>query len=212
MREGPLDNFGQANGHKILRMNTTTLLRADRRSRRASLSPEQISEASLDIAARIWHLPELARSRRIAAYHAFDGEVDCHFAIETAWRRGREVFLPVIHGQQILFAQYCAKTRFSLNRFGIPEPVCARRNLLHPSQMDVILTPLVAFDEHGNRIGMGAGFYDRSFRFLRHRARWRHPRMIGIAYEFQKAAQIKASGWDVPLHIVVTEQRAYRCS
>lgn len=198
-------------GDKILRMNTTTL-RADRKSRRARLSAEQISEASLDVAAHLWRLPELARSRRIAAYQSIRGEVDCRYAIETAWRRGREVFLPVIHGQQLLFAQYCAKTRFFLNQFGIPEPACARRNLLHPGQMDVILTPLVAFDEYGNRIGMGGGFYDRSFRFLRHRTRWQHPRMIGIAYEFQKAAQIKASSWDVPLQIVVTEQRTYRCS
>ena len=192
-------------------MNTTTL-RTDRKSRRANLSPEQIAESSLDVTELLWRLPELARSRRIAAYHAFGGEVDCRFAIEAAWRRGREVFLPVIHDRQLLFAQYCAKTRFFLNQFGIPEPVCARQNLLHPGQMDVILTPLVAFDEHGNRIGMGAGFYDRSFRFLKHRARWQHPRMIGIAYEFQKAAQIKASSWDIPLHIVVTEQRTYRCS
>jgi 5-formyltetrahydrofolate cyclo-ligase len=191
-----------------LRMDTSAI-RAQMKKQRALLTDEQVVAASLDITYRLWHQPFMLRSRRIAAYFAFGGEVECRFLIEGAWRRGREVYLPVIRGKGLAFAQFCANSGVIPNRYGIPEPVCPPPNLFKPSDMDVILAPLVAFDEFGNRIGMGAGFYDRTLRFLKHRHRWLRPRVVGLAYEFQKTAQIKASGWDIPLHKVITEHRVY---
>lgn len=187
----------------------TSEVRTDRKSRRALLSAAQINAASVDINAELWHQPFMSRSRRIAAYFAVGGEVDCSSCFENVWKKNRELYLPVICDQDLAFAQYCAKTPILSNRFGIPEPVCAKAKLLKPSEMDVVLTPLVAFDDEGNRIGMGSGFYDRSFRFMRNRTHWLRPRLVGLAYEFQKTAQIKASSWDVPLHNVVTEKGCY---
>ncbi|MFQ5634191.1 MAG: 5-formyltetrahydrofolate cyclo-ligase [Gammaproteobacteria bacterium] len=187
----------------------TSAIRAANKSRRAGLSTEQVSAASVDVTASLWRQPFMSRSRRIAAYHAVGGEIDCRYFIESAWRRGREVYLPVIRSSGLAFAQYHKRTPILRNRYGIAEPVCTAAYLFEPGEMDVVLTPLVAFDNCGNRIGMGAGFYDRSFRFLRHRHRWRHPRLVGLAYEFQKTPPLKASGWDIPLHAVVTENRAY---
>jgi len=57
---------------------------------------------------------------------------------------------------------------------------------------------------------MGGGFYDRTFAYLGAERMWRRPRLIGIAYEFQKVAKIKAFRWDIPLHCTVTEQRLHR--
>ena len=190
----------------------TKELRAERKSIRASLTAEQVTNASIDVAVNLWRLPVMLHGQHIAAYQAYGGEIDCRFIIEAAWRRGRKIYLPVIHNNALLFAQYCAKSRVFLNQYGIAEPESSRRNLLRPDQMDVILAPLVAFDDAGNRIGMGGGYYDRSLRFLKHRTHWQHPRLIGIAYEFQKAAKINASSWDIPLHNVVTEQRIYSCT
>lgn len=184
-------------------------IRAAKRKQRASLSAEQVAAASIQVSARLWRLPFMSRSRRIAAYFSVGGEIDCQFLIEEAWSRGREVFLPVVRGNDMAFAQYCATTPVLRNRFGIPEPVCPAAELFNPNCVDVVLAPLVAFDEHGNRIGMGAGFYDRSFRFLKHRSRWHRPRFVGLAHDFQKAAKIKASSWDVPLHDVVTDHHTY---
>ena len=179
------------------------------KNQRAALTDDEVVDASLAAAAHLWRQPFMSRSKRIAAYFAFNGELDCRFIVEGAWRRGREVYLPVIRDRDLAFAQFCAKTRVLPNRFGIPEPVCGTRDLIAPDELDVVLAPLVAFDAAGNRIGMGAGFYDRTFRFLKNRTRWRQPRLVGLAYEFQKTAKIKASGWDVPLHNVVTEYQAY---
>jgi 5-formyltetrahydrofolate cyclo-ligase len=187
----------------------TFAIRNANRSTRASLSAEQITDASLRVTEELWRQPYMSRCKRIAAYFAFDGEIDCRYIIDKAWEAGREIYLPVIQNRSLAFAQYRANTPLATNQFGIPEPVCTAKHLLKPSELDIVLAPLVAFDDNGNRVGMGAGFYDRSFRFLRYRLRWTHPQLIGLAHDFQKAAKIKASSWDIPLHGAITDARAY---
>src|SRR5690606_28904822 len=95
------------------------------------------------------------------------------------------------------------------NRFGIPEPHGART--LGARWLDLVFTPLVAFDAHGMRLGMGAGFYDRAFAFRRWRTVWRGPRLVGLAYSFQQAARIEAAPHDVLLDAVVTENGVSKC-
>jgi 5-formyltetrahydrofolate cyclo-ligase len=100
------------------------------------------------------------------------------------------------------------------NHFSIPEPVSRGRGMVKLSRLDLVLTPLVGFDAQGNRLGMGGGFYDRSFAFLRRRQSWRKPRLLGLAFDLQEVnAQtgdqteggLARQAWDVPLDGVVTE-------
>ena len=72
----------------------------------------------------------------------------------------------------------------------------------------VVLAPLVVFDSNCNRIGMGGGFYDRSFEF-RKNPESKLPRLIGVAHEFQKVDQILPEDWDVRLDRIVTDQAIY---
>ena len=72
-------------------------------------------------------------------------------------------------------------------------------------RLDLVLMPLVGFDSTGSRLGMGGGFYDRSFAFLRRRQKWRKPNLIGAAFDCQKVEQIDGQSWDVPLSGVMTE-------
>ena len=187
----------------------TNALRAATKAKRNQLPAETIVNASLEIASRLWRLPLLSRARRIAAYYAIGGEVDCQFAINSAWERGRDVFLPVLHRQELMFAPYSPNSEFLRNKYGIPEPIYPKGHFIHPREMDVVLAPLVAFDTNGNRVGIGGGYYDRSFRFMRDRKQWTRPHLIGLAHEFQKVPQIKACSWDVPLQKVVTENKIY---
>jgi 5-formyltetrahydrofolate cyclo-ligase len=69
-----------------------------------------------------------------------------------------------------------------------------------------MLLPLVAFDERGNRIGMGGGFYDRTLANLQHSDGWQRPKRIGVAYQLQQTRKIPSEEWDIPLHAVATEQ------
>jgi 5-formyltetrahydrofolate cyclo-ligase len=92
------------------------------------------------------------------------------------------------------------------NRYGIEEPAATNR-CVAPAGLDVVLVPVVGYDRRGNRLGMGAGFYDRALRRrLDARRAWRRPRLVGVAFACQELPGIAASPWDVPLDLIVTEQ------
>jgi 5-formyltetrahydrofolate cyclo-ligase len=95
------------------------------------------------------------------------------------------------------------------NRFGIPEPLRRHRWICPTHGLNLIIVPVVGFDRDCNRIGMGAGYYDRSLAFLRARRSWLRPRLVGLAHECQRVDVIEPQPWDVPLDAVVTEQAVY---
>ena len=94
------------------------------------------------------------------------------------------------------------------NAYGIAEPT--GRVLINPRRLDLVLTPLVAFDAYGTRLGMGGGHYDRSFHFLLHRRHWLRPKLIGVGYRFQQVPVIRRQPWDIPLWAAVTDRSTVR--
>jgi 5-formyltetrahydrofolate cyclo-ligase len=151
---------------------------------------------------------EFRSARRVAVYLPQDGEVETQALIELCWAMGKQVYLPVLlpfMHNRLWFARYHPDTRLVLNRYGIPEPEIVHRQRIAAHALDLVLTPLVGFDLNGNRLGMGGGFYDRSFAFLRGRLHWRKPRLVGLAYDFQQRPSLSAQPWDVPLTGVVTD-------
>ena len=97
------------------------------------------------------------------------------------------------------------------NRYGIPEPAHPNKARNFPLRsLDLVLMPLVGFDTQGNRLGMGGGYYDRSFAFLHRHSHWRKPHLMGTAYEFQRLSKLDAQPWDVPLDAIVTEANLYK--
>ena len=109
-------------------------------------------------------------------------------------------------------------TEFTENKFGIREPVVEPGHVIHAETLDLVLTPLVAFDNNGNRVGMGGGYYDTTFEFINNRAAKTslapgsedRPELIGIAHEIQKVEQICAEHWDIPIYTVVTDKSIYK--
>jgi 5-formyltetrahydrofolate cyclo-ligase len=81
--------------------------------------------------------------------------------------------------------------------------------MLAPEALDLVLAPLVVFDPQRNRIGMGGGYYDRSFEFRKQAGR-DAPILIGVAHELQKVEQLIAEDWDVRLDMVVTDGGIYK--
>ncbi len=166
------------------------------------------------VARRLAVWPAFAGATRIAGYWACDGELDPMPALERVWATNRQVYLPVLAEESLLcFAPYRPGVPLRRNRFKIPEPEVAPAEWVWPSQLDLVLAPLVAFDSTGTRLGMGGGFYDRSFAFLREAGdHGRRPWLLGLAYEFQKVADLVRQPWDVPLDAVVTEAVLYEFS
>lgn len=180
------------------------------RTRRQEIGPAQQREAAKRVARIVAHSALFRRSRHIAFYLANDGELNPAILLQRAWDMGKVCYLPVIAaGQSLWFAPYAKGDPLASNRFGIPEPARPGLALVNARVLDLILAPLVAFDDQGHRLGMGSGFYDRTLSFLRHRHTWRKPRLLGIAHELQRVAFIAAETWDVPLDGVASDRQLY---
>ncbi len=192
--------------------SANTALRQQKRQQRRALGSAQQRQHGRQLARLLARQHALRNASRIAAYLPNDGEIDTTDFIQRAWQRSQQVFLPVLsplrHG--LFFAPYWPHSPLVANRFGIAEPDCSPCRWLRAAQLDIILLPLVAFDEHGNRLGMGGGFYDRTLAFRRHRQHRRKPLLIGLAHECQASEDIISQSWDVPLDAIATEQRFMR--
>ena len=123
--------------------------------------------------------------------------------IEHAVTAGKRVFFPILDHQSLKFARWTEQTCLQKNRFGIDEPIDSET--IPTKQLDLVLAPLVAFDQQGTRLGMGGGYYDRTFAFLAECARPAGLKLVGVAYEFQRAILPEPRSWDIPLDAVVTE-------
>jgi 5-formyltetrahydrofolate cyclo-ligase len=184
-------------------------LRREMRAKRRALTPMEVEEASLKAAGHMCNHRLFRRASHVACYLPNDGELSPLPIMAKAWRMGKHVYLPVLsetHHNHLLFAPYEEGDRLVPNSFGIPEPEKALREHIPLMQLDMVLTPLVAFDGQGHRLGMGGGFYDRTFAFLRRRQHWIKPRLIGVAHGFQEVASLDAQPWDVPLQGLLTER------
>jgi 5-formyltetrahydrofolate cyclo-ligase len=191
-------------------MIPTREFRLQLRAQRGSLPPQQRQHAAQELAKRAASLMILARAHHVGGYFAFDGEMDPEPLLARVLAMGKCVHLPVLFGKDRLrFAPYRPGDALKPNRFGIPEPDLPHGELLPPTHLDLVFTPLVAFDARGTRLGMGGGFYDRSFAFLNNPAHLPKPRLIGLAFELQKVVELPRQPWDIPLDGIVTEAAVY---
>ena len=168
-------------------------LRKQMRARRRALSASEQASHARAVAKAV--AARLLDGDTVGVYLVRDGELDLTPLIEICWQRGVAVAVPVIDGQQLRFAAYRRGESMRRNRFGIAEP--AEPAWRTPT---LVLTPLVAFDATGQRLGMGGGYYDRYLS--------RHPdlRRVGTAHACQRVAAVPAADDDVPLPAVVTER------
>ncbi|HEX9208668.1 MAG TPA: 5-formyltetrahydrofolate cyclo-ligase [Steroidobacteraceae bacterium] len=179
------------------------------RELRLALGPAERAAAECAIRATLVRLGVFRRGAHVALYLPMRGEVDVRPCLEVARRHGSHLYVPRVvsrRRRQMLFAPWNEDGAHRTNAFGILEPGSAAgaRPVIG---LDVVVLPLVGFDSSGNRLGMGAGFYDRALRRRLDRSTtWRRPRLIGVAYACQQLPVIPASPWDVPLDLVVTER------
>ena len=196
-------------------MPTLTPEHTQRRSlrrQRAALSPH-VQQQCADAMARHRQQPVFRNARHIALYLPVRGEADPRGLRRHALPR-QQFYLPVLspfrHDKRLWFIRWNAQTRFRLNRFRIPEPLPHYRQQRTARWLDLIITPLVAFDRSGTRLGMGGGFYDRTFAFKRRtNLRTSRPPLIGIAYDFQAIDKLERQPWDIPLNALVSETQFF---
>lgn len=192
--------------------NTRQGIRRNMRQARRALTAHAHHQASVQAVQRLSCLQIFRNAKRIACYFPNDGEIDAALLIEHIHNSGKQCYMPVLDtlsGNKMWFAPYSANSATRPNRYGIAEPCISARHYLRAQQLDLLITPLVAFDAQGNRLGMGGGYYDRTLAYLRHHKAWIKPSVIGIAFECQRIDQLPAEDWDIPLHAIVTEKCLY---
>lgn len=178
--------------------------------RRALAAPERIAAAQ-QLARHLLAVHGAPKTGHVAGYWAMDGEIALH-----AWQlnlpQGLTYCLPVLADEgRLKFAAWRPGDALITNRFGIPEPDVARSSLLDPASMALVVMPLVGFDARCERLGMGGGWYDRSFAATRPRPGHpaRAPMLVGAAFDLQRVEALSTAPWDVALDAICTERQIY---
>lgn len=184
-------------------------LRSDLRARRRAIQGSARARKARELARRVAALGLLRPGRRIGLYLATAEEIDTAPLLQLARDQGCRIALPRVTSlrhDRMRFIDYSGSVR--RGAFGILEPGHGRVRAAR--ELDVVFMPLVGFDAHGNRIGMGRGFYDRHFAFRRHLAHCRRPLLVGLAYAVQQVDHLPFGAHDVPVDAIVTESSTLR--
>ncbi|WP_298772601.1 5-formyltetrahydrofolate cyclo-ligase [uncultured Shewanella sp.] len=183
--------------------SSSDIRKAVRYKRRAI--PSDLQHAmSLKASQLILSQAPMLKAKHVALYLSQDGELDTQPLIEALWKKGIQTYLPRLHpfcSGHLLFLHFHANTSLVPNHFGILEPQLHVFDVMPIEAIDVMVTPLVAFDVNGQRIGMGGGYYDRTL------ANWRDvgsPVPMGYAHDCQQVHPIESQPWDIPLPYIIT--------
>lgn len=192
---------------------TPAEIRKQLRTTRNQLTPLQQSKHAQQALQNFKQLlkaePAFNRPQKVALFLPQDGELDTHAIIDFLWKEtDHQVYLPVLETKKewhMAFVRYTVNSIMQDNQFGIKEPYTAITAHLSGEELDWVFMPLVGFDSHGNRLGMGGGYYDRTFAF-KLESTSPSTQLIGWAHSCQKTDSLLPSEpWDVPLNGILTE-------
>ncbi|WP_139015263.1 5-formyltetrahydrofolate cyclo-ligase [Xanthomonas cannabis] len=181
-------------------------LRQQLRTQRRSLPATQRLAAADVLAERLLALPFAPRAGAVAGYWAMDGEIALH-RWQLSLPAGVRYCLPVLDGRVLRFAPWRPGQGLVSNRYGIPEPDVDLADTLAPQDMALVVTPLTGFDAACRRLGMGGGWYDRSFAFRHRQAP--PPWLVGVGFAAQQVPALPTESWDVGVDAICTEHATF---
>lgn len=187
-------------------------IRKQIRSQRQQLSGSAQQLAAKNLTHRLSTVQTVINAKHIAIYLSNDGELNTAEFIDWCWQQKKCVYLPVIHPfsrGNLLFLKYQKDTPMVENHYGIKEPKLDVTQVITAKELNIIFTPLVAFDDHGNRLGMGGGFYDRTLAQLPE-DNSKSPAIIGLAHDCQQVAHIPIESWDIPIPTIITPTKIHQ--
>lgn len=182
-------------------------LRAIALLKRRSMDPEELAARSSRVEVNLLSLKEYKSAAMVVSYCAKDDEVQTRPIIERALADGKRVavILTDVPTKTLSFSEIKSfEGDLAPGTFGILEPKPGRVRPVPFAEADLVLVPLVAWDEKGHRLGYGAGYFDRALEGARRITK------VGLALESQRLTRIPESRYDVPLDVIVTERRVVR--
>lgn len=181
---------------------------------RAQLKADYREAAAMSAARHFVQTQLFSTSVRIACYLPFKEEINTLPTIEAIWQAHKQCYLPVLTKEKSLFfVAYRYGDSLIKNRYGIYEPKI-HKDILSAKELDVVLMPLIAFDQTGVRLGTGGGYYDKTFSFMLSDGGKlvSSPHMIGIGFAVQEAkSPLPKDPWDITMEAVITEQGVVTC-
>ena len=187
--------------------NSKMAIRRVIRAERAKLSKQAQAEKAHQLMSLIIQLPIFIQSQSLAGYWPNDHEINPCDILTQAYQQGKFCYLPKLDPDplvQMHFVEYHPGDALIRNRLGILEPTLGPRKSIAARALDLVLVPLLAFDQTGRRLGMGKGYYDQTFAFRKSDPHSK-PFLLGIAYDLQKVPELPSEEWDIPLDGVATE-------
>jgi len=188
-------------------MSNKVSLRKEILAKRDSIPPAVKKIKDKAIEARLFLLPEYTTAKSIFFFASFRSEVDTIAMIKRALDEGKRVVLPRVEGQNLGLYEIKSLDELVAGYMNIPEPfVLTDDRKIIINDVDAIIIPGAAFDETGNRIGYGGGFYDRLLS-----ERQKPVPVIAPTYEEQVIDSVPAESHDKKVNIIVTDRREIRC-
>lgn len=184
-------------------------IREQMRKGRESLDVSEVATASRAILGRLREQPFYEQAQTVCLYYAVGKEVCLHTLLDHDKARGKETLLPAYDApsQHYRFKAWVSHHDVRPGPHGIPEPVSGP--FVRPTGDVCAVVPGLAFDDHGGRLGYGAGFYDR---LLAECARGSRMTAVGVCFDFQLQARLPQETWDYAVDWVVTEKRLIDCN
>lgn len=188
-------------------MNHHQTIRHLMRQRRLQLTSEQHQRHADQVITHIRQQTDWLQTKQtIACYYHTQGELKTEPLWQTLWQQSIDCFLPVLSSSKtLLFAPFTATTPLVKNQYNIAEPTTPT---VSAQVIDLIFLPLLAFDNQGNRLGQGQGYYDRTLAF-KSNTRHNKPYLVGLAHSFQAMTKLEPQAWDIPLDAIVTEKAVH---
>jgi 5-formyltetrahydrofolate cyclo-ligase len=170
----------------------------------SAITPLYRHQAGQAAALLLTQHPCFQQSQHIACYLSMQHEFDSSPVIEAIWKAKKNCYVPMIAPEKTLvFSHYRYGDPLHPNPYSILEPITVNQPLA-PQDLDLVITPLIAFDRQGRRLGTGGGYYDKTFAFLSNHPD--KPLMLGLGYAVQEASALPLDSWDILLKMVVTEK------
>jgi 5-formyltetrahydrofolate cyclo-ligase len=190
-------------------------LRALLLAKRDSITKENKKIKDSAIRKRLFSLEYFKEAKTILFYASFRSEAETLKAIQNTLKLKKRVALPVVdteHKQLKLYEVHDI-SELSPGYMGIPEPVPSRTRSMGLNEIDIEIIPGIGFDVKGNRLGYGAGYYDKLLSHKSKRLSKTKGRIttIALAFEEQITEKIPSESHDIRVDLIVTEKRLIRC-
>jgi 5-formyltetrahydrofolate cyclo-ligase len=179
-------------------------LRKEIKEKRRKQTKEENRKKSKEIKEKLFGLKEFKEAETILFYISYDGEVFTHDMILESFYK-KNIIVPISNKEDssLTLSHLKSWEELSIGSYGILEPRIEKIRKTNPDEIDLFIVPGVGFDESGNRLGHGKGYYDRLLKAA-------NAPIVGLCFEFQIVDKIPTNKNDVPVDILITEKRIIR--